>query len=318
VLSGDLERAGLAVTCAFTGAEGLALARSRAFAVIVLDLMLPDIAGTEVLKQLRFYGNTTPVVVLTGYPTYETARKVGAWHATAYLTKPMFGEPFVAAVRNAMTFVDEWDRRPVHVVGALDRALATLASIADFPASVLAQAGGMQVQRALVEILAEPGAPLPAFLAACRFLGRSRTTSTDDLADLACSATDALRAALEPSVAALDPRVRDLAAQLFDRPPGRQPALTLRAVADAWSLTPFDATALLKREIAVDLRGLLRIARCRPALQRLVIEAEQVSQIAYSVGYEHPSQLDHDIKRLLGVTPSVFRRISRGQLGSRP
>ena len=49
----NLREAGFVVEAAGTGAEGLSLARSMQPAVVVLDLMLPDLSGTELCRQIR-------------------------------------------------------------------------------------------------------------------------------------------------------------------------------------------------------------------------------------------------------------------------
>ena len=58
---------GFAVELAASGAAGLALARSRLYDAIVLDLCLPDIPGLTVLEELRSHGMMAPVIAVTGY-----------------------------------------------------------------------------------------------------------------------------------------------------------------------------------------------------------------------------------------------------------
>ncbi|GED67254.1 hypothetical protein BRE01_09560 [Brevibacillus reuszeri] len=52
-------------TQAFDGHEGLFLASQNIFDVIILDIMLPQMNGYEVLEQLRAQNITTPVIMLT-------------------------------------------------------------------------------------------------------------------------------------------------------------------------------------------------------------------------------------------------------------
>lgn len=70
------------------GGKGLDAAVSQQFDAIVLDLMLPDLSGVELLRQLRTQGILTPVLILTALGSVEdrvTGLKVGA---DDYLVKP--------------------------------------------------------------------------------------------------------------------------------------------------------------------------------------------------------------------------------------
>lgn len=73
---------------AINGKTGLEKAQSRQADVIVLDLMLPEISGLEVLARLRASGNRTPVIILTAKGT--VAERVAGLETGAddYLVKP--------------------------------------------------------------------------------------------------------------------------------------------------------------------------------------------------------------------------------------
>ena len=87
-LRNSLEIAGYAVDVAADGAAGLAAARERDPQVVVLDLMLPEIDGYQVLRTLRAEGRTMPVLILTARG--EEADKVLGFRLGAddYVTKP--------------------------------------------------------------------------------------------------------------------------------------------------------------------------------------------------------------------------------------
>jgi two-component system, OmpR family, alkaline phosphatase synthesis response regulator PhoP len=84
----NLEFEGYAVTVAATGREGLRLAQQGDFALILLDLMLPDIDGFRVLREARDAGVDTPVLILTALG--DEADKVRGFRfgADDYVTKP--------------------------------------------------------------------------------------------------------------------------------------------------------------------------------------------------------------------------------------
>jgi two-component system KDP operon response regulator KdpE len=77
-----LEANGYRVTTAGSGQDGLAAAAQRRYDIIILDLGLPDLNGTVVLKQIRGW-TQTPVVVLTVLD--GEADKVG-WTAGRMIT----------------------------------------------------------------------------------------------------------------------------------------------------------------------------------------------------------------------------------------
>jgi AraC-like DNA-binding protein len=47
----------------------------------------------------------------------------------------------------------------------------------------------------------------------------------------------------------------------------------------------------------------------RRAIQMLAASDEQISQIAYAVGYEHASAFNHSFGTLFGISPRVYRRL---------
>jgi DNA-binding response OmpR family regulator len=82
------ESAGYAVDVAHDGQEGLFMAESNEYDVVLLDLMLPHMDGTQLLTRIRKAGQHTPVLVVTARDDKESV--VGLLNAGAddYLTKP--------------------------------------------------------------------------------------------------------------------------------------------------------------------------------------------------------------------------------------
>jgi two-component system, OmpR family, response regulator len=71
-----------------TGTRGLQEALTQKYDAIVLDLMLPELSGTEVLKQLRAAGIRTPVMILTAKGSVEDRVEGLRDGADDYLVKP--------------------------------------------------------------------------------------------------------------------------------------------------------------------------------------------------------------------------------------
>jgi DNA-binding response OmpR family regulator len=99
LLSQALTEDGYYATVARNGPEGLALAVSSRFDLIVLDLMLPGLDGFEIAQTLRAAKNQTPILILTARDTdKDIVRGLNAG-ADDYLTKPFSFDVFLARVR---------------------------------------------------------------------------------------------------------------------------------------------------------------------------------------------------------------------------
>ena len=92
---------GYSVTKAFNGREGLELALSGGFDLILLDILLPELNGMEVLRRLRRSSNV-PVIMLTARDS--VADKVSGLDLGAddYITKPFAIEELLARIRTAL------------------------------------------------------------------------------------------------------------------------------------------------------------------------------------------------------------------------
>lgn len=91
-----------AVDLAGDGEEGLFLARSSAYDLLVLDLMLPKLNGLQVLRSFRSGGGNSPVLVLTARDEKEVVVRLLNAGADDYLTKPFDLGEFVARSKALM------------------------------------------------------------------------------------------------------------------------------------------------------------------------------------------------------------------------
>ncbi len=94
----DLRARGYEVTTASAGREALVEAARRPPDAVLLDLGLPDLDGTDVIRQLRVW-SAVPVIVLSGRA--GSGDKIGALDAGAddYVTKPFSMDELVARLR---------------------------------------------------------------------------------------------------------------------------------------------------------------------------------------------------------------------------
>jgi DNA-binding response OmpR family regulator len=86
------------VSVAATGGEGIELAKTGDFDVIILDLMLPDMHGYDVCQRLRSEGEHTPILMLTAMDTLEDKIKGLKIGADDYLAKPFDFDELLARI----------------------------------------------------------------------------------------------------------------------------------------------------------------------------------------------------------------------------
>jgi DNA-binding response OmpR family regulator len=99
-LKDDLEFEGYEVSAAYDGKEGLRLAMSQEFRLIVLDILLPELNGFEVCKKLREAKINTPILMLTAARTDEMDKVLGfELGADDYVTKPVGSRELAARVK---------------------------------------------------------------------------------------------------------------------------------------------------------------------------------------------------------------------------
>lgn len=99
LLKYNLEQAGFEVITAMDGEEGKRLAESESPDIIVLDLMLPQLDGMEVCKQLRLKSIMTPILMLTAKDD-ELDKILGLeLGADDYMVKPFSPREVIARVK---------------------------------------------------------------------------------------------------------------------------------------------------------------------------------------------------------------------------
>ncbi|MGY4793639.1 response regulator transcription factor [Lysinibacillus fusiformis] len=104
VLQLELQFEGYEAEKAHTGAEGLLQYREQQWDLILLDIMLPEMSGIDVLKRIRATESQTPVIMLTAKSEVEDKVKGLDLGANDYVTKPFEIEELLARIRNALRF----------------------------------------------------------------------------------------------------------------------------------------------------------------------------------------------------------------------
>jgi len=98
-ISKGLEEEGYAIDVAYDGRKGLDLLKEFTYDLVLLDLMIPEISGLELLKIIRSWGNNTPVLIITAKNSKEDVVKGLDTGSDDYLTKPFSFDELLARIR---------------------------------------------------------------------------------------------------------------------------------------------------------------------------------------------------------------------------
>ena len=85
------------------GAEALSAMQREPYDVVLLDLRMPGIEGMSVLRTMKHNWPESEVVIITGYPTVESAKEAVRLGACDYLSKPLGPDEIIGAARGAIT-----------------------------------------------------------------------------------------------------------------------------------------------------------------------------------------------------------------------
>ncbi len=105
VLQLELEHEGYTVGRAADGRSGLEMAESGDWHLVLLDVMLPELNGIEVLRRLRQHDSAVPVILITARDTVPDKVSGFEHGANDYITKPFAMEELLARVRNVLRMV---------------------------------------------------------------------------------------------------------------------------------------------------------------------------------------------------------------------
>lgn len=109
-----LSAQGHAVQRCTGGADAIAMLRAYQFDIVVLDWMMPNITGLEVLRTYRKQGGKSPVILLTAKAFVDDKEKALDAGADDYMTKPFDMKELAARIRALL-------RRPTELQGNIIR-----------------------------------------------------------------------------------------------------------------------------------------------------------------------------------------------------
>jgi signal transduction histidine kinase len=98
-----LEQEGYAVECANNGKDAIALLRNNKYDIALVDIKLPDIHGTDLVKKLADISPSTDFIHITAHATLDTAiEAVRQEQVVSYETKPLDMDHLLAILRQIM------------------------------------------------------------------------------------------------------------------------------------------------------------------------------------------------------------------------
>ena len=97
-----LSKEGYEVVTTTDPTKTVEILRGSDFHLVVLDMMMPQMSGTEVLEQIRKLDSDIAVIVATAYPNVDTAVASLKAQASDYVKKPMDQDAFLSTVTNAL------------------------------------------------------------------------------------------------------------------------------------------------------------------------------------------------------------------------
>ena len=151
ILESFLTGRGYQVTTRRDGRSALEALRAESYDVALLDIVMPEMDGLEVLRHVREEPSPPEVIIITGNGTIETAITAIKLGAYDYLAKPYRMAEIDVLVRRA------WEKRQLSKENAL---LQSRLSRVDAVPEVLTQYAPMQAVLALVERVAKSDSPV--------------------------------------------------------------------------------------------------------------------------------------------------------------
>ena len=98
-----LDGRGYTADKALSGAQGLAMMSEKDYGAVIVDLLMPEMDGLEVLEEMRKRGLTVPALMTTSYPTIKSAVRALRLGAVDYIPKPFTGKEILGPLSRALS-----------------------------------------------------------------------------------------------------------------------------------------------------------------------------------------------------------------------
>lgn len=98
---------GYSVLTASNGFDAIEILKKNKVNLVFLDIKMPELSGTEVLKRIRAMGITTPVIIMTAFATVKNAVECTKLGAVIYLQKPFTTDKVKSVLKEIEPYIDE-------------------------------------------------------------------------------------------------------------------------------------------------------------------------------------------------------------------
>ncbi|RKH13028.1 sigma-54-dependent Fis family transcriptional regulator [Corallococcus praedator] len=157
-LSELLGSSGYQVRCASSGSQALEMLSGGSFDAVLLDVVMPEMSGLEVLRRYRGNGGNAPVIVLSALSGADDAVRALKMGASDYLAKPFGNDELQDVLARALgTRVPE---RQISAPVPAPRVMLTSAEAAAEARVLISTSPAMRRARALVERIADTDVPV--------------------------------------------------------------------------------------------------------------------------------------------------------------
>jgi|GEM_PF-1179653 len=293
-----LELENFEITCARTGADGVALATRNAYDVVLLDLRLASESGLDVLQALMAAGVTAPAIILTAFADVESAVAAMKLGAADYQIKPMNVADTAALLRRFLTAGPRPAASPPPPLTEADWLRLQCDRLS-------ACTSRTELFGVLVQTLLDGRLTLRSFFGCSSAI---KLVLTDEEPSITLLAAHVRRNILQ-AVGTPLPRHHKLCAALaaLEREGTKQGQEIL---AGRIGLSRAYLSRLMSKQTGRHSSEWCRAAVARAAVRQLLQTSQSISQIAYAVGYEHVAQFDRDFAGMFGVCPTTLRRLT--------
>ncbi|MBA2665373.1 MAG: response regulator [Bradymonadaceae bacterium] len=97
-----LTQSGYEVTTETSPRKALETLREEEYHVVILDIMMPELNGMEVLEEIRRFDSDIAIIIFTGYPSVDTAVMSMKYNVSDYIKKPFDVDEFNKTLENIL------------------------------------------------------------------------------------------------------------------------------------------------------------------------------------------------------------------------
>lgn len=116
-LKKHLELEGFTVDSAYSGGEAINKVKNEKYHIVLTDIVMPEMDGVELLKNIKRYDALTQVIMMTGYSTMDKTLSCLEYGANDYVLKPFKSiEQIISIVDYSVQKLERWRESIIQIV----------------------------------------------------------------------------------------------------------------------------------------------------------------------------------------------------------